>query len=222
MKVSITRNNKSYTIETLVRLKNANGGLDIYDTSSILGSRFVEDSEIRDGKQIVSITDKEPMFGSSLLSEDGSKLRVVIDRSMGIINPYITINDWSIRETAQNGEGKFKISSVKYPYDIADLPDFVPIEGLPNAQQQSTSQTSNSAANNTNTQSSQEGAGLGTVIAAGLVGVALHAIKDKKEDDSDDEEESFERQANSYTKPSSSGRSIGSMRRSLMEALTIK
>lgn len=126
MKFTFQKDGKQFDIETAVRINDAAGKTQVIQTSSILGSRFVTDAFNDGDNQKVILSEKPGMFSRSLLTEDGKSIRVVIDRSRGIVNPYLTINNWSMRQsTSENGT--ITITSLKCPFDVDSLPDTIPL-----------------------------------------------------------------------------------------------
>jgi len=81
MKFSFTANGRSYTAETLVRVKDSSGNLKIVDTAAVLGSRYVSDARKESDKQVVVLSDSNGIFSQSLLTDDGKSIRVVLDKA---------------------------------------------------------------------------------------------------------------------------------------------
>lgn len=126
MKFTFQKDGKQFNIETAVRINDAAGKIQLIQTASVLGSRFVTDAFTEGDSQKVTLTEKAGMFSKSLLTEDGKSIRVVIDRNRGIVNPYLTVNNWSMRESTSSN-GNITLTSVKCPFSVDDLPDTIPL-----------------------------------------------------------------------------------------------
>lgn len=173
---------KTYSMETIVRVKDSAGNLQVIDTAAVLGSRYVTDFSKASDKQVVVLSESSDMWSQSLLTEDGKSIRVILDKSQGIVNPYITINNWSVRDTA-SANGKVTVSSVLCPFPIEDLPSTIPLDNVNVASNKNgvTNSSKPIEASNSNDRI--------LTLAAATVGVLLHAgsNKDKKYKSSEEE-----------------------------------
>lgn len=127
MKFRFVTATSSYNIESVVRIKDEQGVLLTVDTSLLLGDRFVTSYKSDGVNQVVELTDTKSIFSTSLLSSDGQNLRVIIDRERKILNPYLTINQWSLRQSVKKGTATV-VTAALYPGSIADLPEFIPLK----------------------------------------------------------------------------------------------
>lgn len=133
MKFSFQKDGKTISISTDIRVKESNGSVVSVDTMAVLGSRHIIDYDLlSDNRQSVTLSEAAGIFSSSLLSSDGKKIKVILDKSQGILNPYLSISsskgEWSLRESTKNAGGEIVITSVKYPDDLTDFPEYIPIE----------------------------------------------------------------------------------------------
>jgi hypothetical protein len=130
MKFDVQVDNKMYRIDTQIMVKDESGVSRWIQTIGVLGDRFVQSYGLDDdGKnQIVQLGSKSQggFFTRPLIKNGGKDIVVVLDRKLGIINPYLSINNWAVRSsTIKNGV--VEITSSKFPGNIDHLPDSIPI-----------------------------------------------------------------------------------------------
>lgn len=128
MKFTFNVHGKDITIESMIRLKDSDSVITEIDTASLLGTRYIIKCLKSSENQVVTVSEKNEMFSTPLITNGGKSLLLVIDRAQGIINPYVTINNWSLRTTEKDSAGNVIVTSVIYPGDISELPDTIPLD----------------------------------------------------------------------------------------------
>lgn len=155
-------------ISTNVLIEDEQGTRSRVDTAPVLGSRFVTGSFVRDGHQEVTIAETSSMWTQGLLTPDGKSIVVVLDRERGILNPYLSINDWALRKTQLMDDGSIKMTAAKYVGDVSKLPSTIPLPDMKRANVQQNGLDASKRAGHANTMNDASIVALSAVAAIGL------------------------------------------------------
>lgn len=127
MRINTKIDGKDSFIETKVGIKSADGSITDVDTEGLLGLRYVTDFGIEGGRQYVTVSLTRKGLSKPLVTDGGTKIPVVLDSKKGVINPYLSLGPWSIRESEDLPNGDIKIWGSKYPYNLQELPSYLPV-----------------------------------------------------------------------------------------------
>lgn len=132
MEYLFTTDGKPSKITTSINVKNSDGNYAIVDTLAAIGSRHVISAVKEGSDQVITLSTDPGVFTNPLVSDDGKRIKVFLDKEAGILNPYLTIDNWSYRETSASGSN-IVMRAALYKGTLADLPDFLPFGAPANA-----------------------------------------------------------------------------------------